>query len=135
MYDWKKEDWIPIIEYIKDVYDGVLLIRIDEYFYKFKIQSYEDIEKAKNALKNLLWDALDGGQCPFILYNKDEDIWFCEVHDIRPIVCKEYRCDGEYDNIDIEEYFGEGYISDYENQTFNFISFCKQIINQIESQD
>jgi len=59
---------------------------------------------------------LDGGQCSFIRYNKEKDIWFCEIYDIRPIVCREYRCDednNDWDDWNAEEHFGEGYKDDY----------------------
>jgi len=92
MLSWTKEDWLPIIKYIKEKYNGFLTIKCSDRYVKIYIGTYMDIEKIKKEY-NYLWEALDEGECPFIKYDYT---WLCEIYDIRPMKCREFRCDRDW---------------------------------------
>lgn len=89
------EEWIPIIEHIKKFYNGTITIR-DNYEpdeeWTVTVESIDDINNAKKDINSDLYWALDMGHCPFV--KKDsKGAYYCEIYDIRPEVCKFYRCD------------------------------------------
>jgi Fe-S-cluster containining protein len=88
------EEWIPIIEYMKKHYPNGITIEneMEDIKWTGKIKSVEDIIIAKEDHKSSLYWALDMCHCPFV--KKDpKGLFYCEIYSIRPIVCKDYRCD------------------------------------------
>ncbi len=95
MHGITDEEWIPIIEYVRKEYNGILTIHEwNPHLFEWtaRIESIEDIKKAKEDINSELYIALDIGQCPF-LRKIDEGLYSCEIHDIRPRICRRYRCD------------------------------------------
>lgn len=99
------EEWVPIIEYMKERYPNGITIKnkLEGIKWTGKIESLDDILTAKSNNNSELHWALDLGLCPFFKKKKGEKR-YCEIYAIRPSVCRDYRCDLSGD--EWKEYIG-----------------------------
>jgi len=89
------EEWIRIIEFLKENYGGTLAIQCDcgcDEIQEFKDISLEKLKIARLDIDNPLYMALDYGRCPFLKKTNDSK-YYCEIQEFKPKVCQRYRCD------------------------------------------
>lgn len=90
-----KEEWLPIIEFLKKKYEGKLKIKDMDTPSEYEIYDLNKITdflvEINNIDSDIFW-VLDNGKCPF-LKKKKKGTYYCEIHEIKPQVCKKYRCD------------------------------------------
>ncbi len=117
-FDYK--DWIRIIEYLQKNYNGILSIKCDcgcGEINRFKINSIEDIKKAYEDSMSELWKRLDYGRCPFIRKSNNGK-FFCEIHHIKPKLCRGFKCDSSWDD-NKRSYYEEDINDDEEIKIIN----------------
>ena len=99
-----KEEWVPIIEFVKIKYAGRLKIKDMEYpsdydMYDFNNREETFFKDIDDIASKLFW-IFDNGKCPFIKKKRNAD-YYCEIYDIRPRICTNYRCDLDGDDFGI----------------------------------
>ncbi len=90
-----KGEWIPIIEFLKEKYNGRLKIKDMDTPSKYEIYDWNKITNFLveiNKIDSEIFCVLDNGRCPF-LKKKRKLNYYCEIHEIKPEVCRNYRCD------------------------------------------
>lgn len=96
LIDISDTEWIPITEYIKNNNNSQLKIKCNcgcKEVKSYTISSVQDILDAKKDSSSELYHSLSLGQCPFIKKRKHKrEIYFCEIYEIRPEMCKYFKC-------------------------------------------
>lgn len=85
-------DWDTLRDYIETTYGGLIYVKyLDASVQRFIARGFELGEThgwvchpENNAFV----------QCPFFLFNPDTAMHYCEIHEIKPNVCKDFYCNG-----------------------------------------
>ena len=56
-----------------------------------------DFLKSFHNIDSKIYWKIDNGRCPFIK-KKRNGPYYCEIHKIKPKVCRDYRCDLNYED-------------------------------------
>ena len=98
-------EWYKILKVIESNYNGVIEITDDSEDHKTlttkEIKHIIELYWNNGSFYDLdaFW-TLDSGICPFIKKKRNSE-YYCEIQDIKPKICRNYRCDLESDDYQI----------------------------------
>ncbi len=108
LLDIELKEWYKILKFIESNYNSVIEImddsdeyttittkQIKEILDLYYLNGHDD----EIIYSDVFW-TLDSGICPFAKKKRDNE-YFCEIQDIKPKICKMYRCDLESDDYQI----------------------------------
>lgn len=93
-----KKEWLAIAQHIEEKHDGIIMVNCncgcDEQTEVTPEDIINDVELTfKDYINSHSFLAFDHADCPFLIYDKKNKIYSCEIQHIKPKKCSEYRCD------------------------------------------